>query len=212
MDAIIFDCDGTLSDIEGIVELARMNHQLAPVAKLTEQAMSQTGMTSDIYQQRLDVVQPTREQCQALAQHYYDTRTPGLDALLDWAREQHRAIFVISAGVNPAVSLFAKQLNIPSEQVFAVDLSFDNNGHYQDFDRQSPMTQPAGKRTIVNNIAKSHAHLVYIGDGKNDLEVKDDVDMFIGYGGAFYRPSMASACQYYIREHTLAGVINIINS
>lgn len=41
VDAVISDCDGTLSTIEGIDELARMNDVYAEISQLTQAAMTQ---------------------------------------------------------------------------------------------------------------------------------------------------------------------------
>ncbi|TAK75879.1 MAG: phosphoserine phosphatase, partial [Gammaproteobacteria bacterium] len=51
--AIVFDCDGTLSMIEGIDELAKHNGVSEAVQALTAEAMEKTGLHPDLYRQRL---------------------------------------------------------------------------------------------------------------------------------------------------------------
>lgn len=208
LDAVVFDCDGTLSPLEGIVELARWRGVEAEVSQLTEKAMSVTGMTPKIYQQRLEKVRPSYADCVKLAHRYYDTRTTGIDTVLTTLQEQGIATFILSAGVNPSVSFFADRLKVT--QAFAVDLHFSPSGEYRDYNHHSPMTQGGGKRQIVSLIQQDYSHIAYIGDGQNDLEVSDQVDCFIGYGGAYYRPNIERACQHYIREPSLLPLLQIL--
>ena len=212
MTAVIFDCDGTLSQLEGINELARWNQVIEEVGQLTEQAMGQVGMTPEIYQARLALVQPTRQQLEKLGQDYFDQRVQDLDQTLEKLREQDIEIYVVSAGMNPSVKIFAGLLNIPEANVFAVDLNFDANGSYLDFDHHSPMTKNNGKRAVVEQIKKMHNQIYYIGDGMNDLQVKDLVTIFIGYGGAFYRENIAKAADVYLTDPSMLQLIDVINS
>ncbi len=211
-DAVVFDCDGTLSSLEGIVELAKWNDVESVVAELTEQAMGQTGMTMGVYQQRIDMTRPSLQQCEDLADAYYQQRTPGLDQVLSECRDRSLAVFVISAGVNPSVQSFAKKLGIKAEHVYAVDLQFDEAGHYMDFDRTSPMTASGGKRQVVERIKLDYPSLLYVGDGKNDLDVYDDVAQFVGYGGAYYRSSIESVCEHYITEPSFLPLLPFLKA
>jgi phosphoserine phosphatase len=209
-DAVIFDCDGTLSQLEGIVELARWNNAEQAVDELTHTAMSLTGLTSDIYEKRLALTKPSLSQCETLAKAYYEHRTSGIDEVLETLQAQSIPIFVISAGVNPSVIHFAKKLGIPQAHAYGVDLIFDANGEYLNFDRNSPMTIAGGKRVIVKQIKKEYPRIAYIGDGQNDLDVKNDVSCFVGYGGAYYRAEMDKACEHYIKTKSILGFLDIL--
>src|SRR4051812_47754308 len=71
IDAIIFDCDGTLSHIEGIDELAKENGVGEQGVKLTEEAMGRSGMSPELYEHRLNLVLPTAAQVDTLGQLYF---------------------------------------------------------------------------------------------------------------------------------------------
>ena len=71
LDAIVFDCDGTLSAIEGIDVLADAQGVGAEVKVLTEQAMSKDGITLDLYQKRMELVRPTHKQLMHLGDQYF---------------------------------------------------------------------------------------------------------------------------------------------
>ena len=210
IDAILFDCDGTLSTIEGIDELARKNGVEDIVESLTAAAMGKLGMNPEVYQRRLDLVYPTQEQVLTLGHDYFAHKVPDLIEVIEVLKRFNKSIYIISAGLYPAVRIFAGLLKIPSQNIFAVPLEFDAQGLYLDFDRTSPLIHNDGKRNIVNQLKIQHPEMVYIGDGLNDLTVFDSVTRFIGYGGAFYRENIAAQCQYYISSSSISPVLPLV--
>lgn len=207
IDALLFDCDGTLSHIEGINELARMNGVGETVTKLTELAMGSTGMNPELYQKRLELVRPTQTQVATLGELYFSHKAPDLLQTLKIFQALGKQIYIVSAGLYSAVADFAELLGINIENVFAVGIYFDAEQKYSDFDHQSPLVFENGKRIIAQQLQQRHTHLVHIGDGLSDLETYDLVTRFIGYGGAFNRPKVAQACDFYITTPTMAPLL-----
>lgn len=207
VDAVVFDCDGTLSSIEGIDELARLNGVEGPVARLTAQAMGQSGINPELFHERLSLVSPTATQVDALGQTYLQHQTPGVASVLQALKFLHKKIYIVSAGLAPAVVGFGRLLEVEPADIFAVEIYFDAAGRYRDFDRHSPLIYSDGKRTIVQQLQKHHPRLVYVGDGLNDYAVHDLVTRFVGYGGAFYRENIAKHCQYYISTPSLEPLL-----
>lgn len=210
ISAIMFDCDGTLSTIEGIDELASYNGVSDLVKSITAEAMGSSGLNPTLYQQRLNLVKPHQDQIIALGHEYFAQRTHDIDIIIQTLTRLNKSIYLISAGVNPAVKIFGELLNIPHDNIFAVDISFDSNGQYLDFDRTSPLVHNTGKREIVSKLKTRHEHMIYVGDGLNDVAVIDLVTRFIGYGGAFYRENIAALCEYYIQTSSLAPLLPLI--
>ncbi len=95
LDAIVFDCDGTLSTIEGINELAKNNHVGDTVVALTHKAMSESGMTPEIYAQRLALTKPTRQQVLTVADQYIETLTPDTAALIAILLKLNKSIYIM---------------------------------------------------------------------------------------------------------------------
>lgn len=209
MDAIIFDCDGTLSHIEGIDELAIAKNVSAEVKALTAKAMGTTGLNPDIYAKRLDLVLPTQEQIEALGQKYYEHKAPDIESVIQTFLRLNKKIYIVSAGLYLAIANFATLLKINHENIFAVPIFFDEKGNYQNFDLGSPLVREMGKRTIVEQIKQKHQNIVYVGDGLNDLETYDLVTRFIGYGGAFYRKNIAERCEFYISVPSMAPLLSL---
>jgi len=207
LDAIIFDCDGTLTRLEGINELAAMNGVGAEITALTEKAMGATGLTLALYQQRLDVVRPTLQQLIHLGQLYIQETTPDTQSVIAILQNVQKPIYIVSAGMNPAVQLFAEFLSVPSAHVYAVDLEFDAEGDYQGFDRQSVLTHTGGKRVVIQQILQVHPRALLVGDGINDVEASDVVERFVGYGGVFYRENIAKQSDFYIDSESMAPLL-----
>lgn len=207
VSAIVFDCDSTLSSIEGIDFLAKNNGVGDAVKSLTLDAMGKTGLTRDIYQQRLDLVIPRREQVYALGHQYFAHRSPDIMDVINLFKRLKKEVYLVSSGVNPAVRIFGEMLQIPPENVFAVDLRFDQQGNFLDFERSSPLVSNDGKRTILQQLKNKHENIIHIGDGLNDIVTLDLVTRFIGYGGVAYRKNIAELCKYYINTLSLTPLI-----
>lgn len=210
ISAVIFDCDGTLSTIEGIDTLAEQNGTGESVKALTAEAMGKSGLTPALYQQRLAMVKPTKAQVLELGQTYYEHRVPDSCAVINALLRLKKTIYIVSAGLKPAVTVFANQLQIPEANVFAVDTVYDDKGDYLDFDHHSPLIHNDGKRSIVKQLLLKHHDIIYVGDGMNDLAVYDHVVRFIGYGGIFYRENIANQSDVYIKTESLAPLLPLI--
>lgn len=208
--AVIFDCDGTLSKIEGIDELATNNDVSHIVQGLTQDVMGKSGMRSDIYEKRLQLVNPTHEQIIDLGEKYIQHRISDALDVINLLKSLNKPVYIISAGIFQAVAIFAKWLGIEEDHVYAVNITFDKNGRYLDFDQQSSLINRKGKQTIVNSLNNHHTRLGYIGDGLNDYEVYDLVTRFIGYGGAYYRSNIAELCKFYVKTASLAPILPLL--
>lgn len=207
VSAIVFDCDSTLSSIEGIDFLAKNNGVGDAVKSLTTEAMGNSGLNPDLYQQRLDLVIPRREQVYALGHQYFAHRVPDIGDVINLFKRLNKAVYLVSAGVNPAVKIFGEMLQIPVENVFAVDLRFDQQGNFLDFERSSPLINNDGKRAILQELKAKHQNIIHIGDGLNDVVTLDLVTRFIGYGGVAYRKNIADLCKYYINTLSFSPLI-----
>ena len=80
MKLICFDCDTTLSSIEGIDELARLRgpEAFARVEALTNDAMNGLVRMEDVFGRRMDIVRPGAREVEAVGRRYVgDGRADG---------------------------------------------------------------------------------------------------------------------------------------
>ena len=185
MKLVCFDCDSTLSSIEGIDELARLRgpEVFHAVETLTTDAMNGRIRIEDIFGLRLNVIRPTAADAAAIGRRYLETREPTAQATIETLRARGWTPLIISGGFRQAIRPLADSLGIT--QVEAVDLYFSPDGAYTGFDSAYPSTRSGGKPAIIARLREQHApeRVVMIGDGVSDLETQPFVDLFIGYGG-----------------------------
>lgn len=103
----------------------------------------------------------------------------------------NKVIYLVSAGLYPAIEEFGTLLGIARQNIFAVNIYFDAKGHFIDFDHDSPLVYSDGKKIIAKDLQHKHKNLVHVGDGLNDLVTKDIVTRFIGFGGVVHRENIA---------------------
>lgn len=207
IDAVVFDCDSTLSKVEGIDELARLNGHGEKVLEMTHQAMSHTGVNNSLYSQRLDLVKPTQEQMKILGDLYYQHRTPGAEATIKFLSDLGKKVFIMSAGLLPPVQLFGEQLGIAKSAAYAVDIFFDKDGNYSHYEEDSLLTGMTGKREIIRDLTEFYPRIIHVGDGLNDIESREVAARFIGYGGVTYRENIAKVCDYYVTHPSLLSIL-----
>lgn len=207
INAFFFDCDGTLSLIEGINVLATMNGVAERVHHITARCMGQTGMTPHDYRQRLDYVQPTLQQINELAKQYKQHIAPGAFELIQLLHLLNKKVYIISAGIKTSITIFAQTLRIPASHVLAVDVYFNECGHYQGFDEQSNMTQGNGKTVEISSILEPGEHSLLVGDGVSDWEAQNTVTRFIGFAGLNPKDWVKNHSQFYITNTSFYPII-----
>jgi phosphoserine phosphatase len=203
----LFDCDSTLSRIEGIDEIARGR---ADVLALTKAAMDGTVPLDQVYGRRLELVRPSRADLERVGGRYIAEATEDAAAVVAALHGLGKAVHVVSGGLRPALAPLAERLGIPSDRLHCVDVRFDDGGRYAGFDSASPLARRGGKPEVARRLAGSAGRpAVMIGDGITDLEAAAEVDLFIGYGGVEDRDAVRNASPVFIRCESLAPVLAI---
>ncbi len=205
---VIFDCDSTLSAIEGIEELAAAHRE--EIARLTDLAMQGTVPLEEVYGRRLDLIRPSRAEVERIGALYVERLVPGARETVRELHARGVVVQVLSGGVLPAVRVVAEALGIPTTRVAAVDLHFDATGGYRDFDRASPLARAGGKRAWV----EQHAHALprpslLVGDGATDLEARPAVDCFAAFTGVVHREPVVLGADVTLAGPSLTGVLAI---
>lgn len=207
VEAIAFDFDGTMVAIEGIDELARFKDVYESVRKITQKAMDETGLTAQIYDKRLALIQPSRAHLDILAARYKENFVLDIQDILACLQALDKEIYVISSGLRAPILQACQGLNIPNSHIHAVDIYFHENGQYRDFDHSSPLIHLHGKATVIQDLCKAHQKVIFIGDGINDVLVTKEVTRFIGFGGVSFRENIQKRSSFYIRSASLCSIL-----
>src|ERR1044072_6745346 len=172
---VFFDVDSTLVTIEGIDVLAGGNPE---IAKLTDAAMNGEIPLYQVSAKRLELIRPTREAVEQLAQRYLQSLVEGVEETFRTLNDAGAQIHLVTAGIAQAIHPLASRLGVPSRAVPSVALRFNERGEYDDFDRRSFLTRPGGKDLVVRDVrARTHGKAAFAGDGVSDLETKPAVDL-----------------------------------
>ena len=204
--SVIFDCDSTLSAIEGIDELAHGRRE--EIARLTESAMRGEIALEDVYGRRLDLVRPTRAQIQALGERYVQTLVTDARATVAALLSEGIEVRVMSGGIRQAVLALALALDLGEQAVAAVDVYFDSNGEYTGFDSRSPLARSGGKRTVLERwMPELPRPVMLVGDGATDLEARPPADLFVAFAGVVERLAVIEAADEVVRTPSLAPIL-----
>ena len=197
---IIFDCDSTLSSIEGIDELgrARGSEIFARVEAMTHDAMNGKLAVEAVFGERLRIIQPRTTDVETVGRLYVETVEPTALATLDTLRAAGWTPMILSGGFRNAIRPLADYLGIA--RVEAVDLHFDTAGNYAGFDEAYPTTRSGGKPEIIRALKAElrPARVVMVGDGASDLETTPEVDLFIGFGRYVAREKVKKEAKCFV--------------
>ncbi|RIZ66778.1 MAG: haloacid dehalogenase [Methylococcales bacterium] len=208
-DVICFDCDSTLSKIEGIDELAKSVGLGEQMSKLTDAAMNGELALEAVYEKRLSLIKPNNKNINDLAEQYIAEIVDGVKEVFAVLLAQNKTVHIISGGLRQAILPLAHTLGLPDSHVHAVDIFFNEDGSYLSFDQESPLTRTGGKAVVVEML-KAQGPLVMIGDGKTDLEAQQAGAFVIGFGGVVDRSIVRERADVYINEPSLLKVLEHI--
>ena len=193
--SVVFDCDSTLSAIEGIDELAGEHH--AEIQALTDAAMRGEVPLEEVYGRRLAIVRPGRERIERVGRRYIEALVPGAPEVIRALHEARVLVRVLSGGLRPAVLALTRTLDIRDDDVAAVDILFDADGAYAGFDAGSPLTRAGGKARVLQGWLSALAGpVLMVGDGVTDLEARPPADMFAAFTGVVARERVVAAADF----------------
>ena len=197
---ICFDCDSTLSAIEGIDELARVRGPeiFAQVEAMTNDAMNGKLPVEAVFGRRLEIIQPRRADVVAVGRRYVETVEPTAKETMAALVARGWTPVILSGGFRAAIQPLADFLGI--KRVEAVDLFFQDDGRYRGYAADYPTTRSGGKPAVIAQLKQEFqpARVVMVGDGASDLEAKPAVDGFIGFGRYLAREKVRAGADAFI--------------
>jgi phosphoserine phosphatase len=224
-DQVFFDCDSTLSAIEGVDELARLKGKELRVGLLTQKAMDGDLDLAEVYGKRLKAIRPTRGELAAIEQMYWDQLVPDARSVVTALLYLGKQVFIISGGLAAPVRGFGARLGVAPENIRAVELEFnelsgawwkyydqtaETRQSYLDYET-SPLTVSAGKPDIVRQLAGDKwGRKLFVGDGMSDLHTRDSVDLFVGFGGVARREKVEKGSEVYVITNSLAPILPMV--
>jgi phosphoserine phosphatase len=214
----LFDCDSTLSAIEGIDELPADDDCQQQVAALTEAAMDGETPLEDVYGQRLSILSPTKTDIGKVKTRYKSAAVPDVKAVIAALHHAQTETWIVSGGLLDPVAEFAVWLGVPPDRVRAVATEFDPlagqwwNGDDPTYAAHDAghLTTTSGKADVIRNSVTNTGRKLMVGDGVSDLAAADEVDLFVAYAGVVSRPAVVDNAPVVINSHSMAPVLALI--
>jgi len=208
---VVFDCDSTLVEVEGVDELATRAGVGERVAEMTRSAMEGKIPLEQVYGHRLDIIRPGRADLDWLGRRYCATLVAGARETVAALAAKGSEIHVVSGGLRPAVVDLAGELGLAPDRVHAVDVFFDGVGRYEGFETDSPLARAGGKAEVIQGLHRPGKTTVMIGDGMTDLEAAAGGAVTVGFGGVVIRPFVAEKADHYVAGPSLEPLVNLIS-
>jgi phosphoserine phosphatase len=221
---IFFDCDSTLTAVEGIDALAEASGKGWRIGVLTDAAMSGQVDLEEVYDKRLRSLKPTKGQIQAIRQVYKRNIVPDAAEVITALSHLGHDLYIISGGLAEPVREFGRFLGLPPENIRAVGIEYDRlsgqwwysqeeqpnpSERYMAFD-DAPLTVSHGKAQIVGQLLEgATGRSLLIGDGVSDLLAGPAVDLFVGFGGVIKRERVRQEAPLFISSASMAPLLAI---
>lgn len=224
-DHIFFDCDSTLTTIEGIDVLADYAGKKWRVEVLTKAAMDGELDLGEVYGKRLQAVRPTQDQILSIRQAYKRNIVEDATAVIQTLQSLNHKIYIISGGLEEPVREFGISLGVPKENIRAVGVDYNQlsgkwwetnlphnegeNVKYLTYE-EGALSISDGKAQIVTELlGNQKGRSLLIGDGHSDLLASKAVDLFVGYGGIETRERVAAESPIFIATESLSPLLAI---
>ena len=205
-ERIVFDCDSTLTALEGVDELPSANRE--EIAQLTRDAMEGKLTLEDVYAKRLALIKPSHDDVARVGSRYIEKAMPESRASLAALRSLGKELRIVSGGLHFAVASFGRWLGITDAGVDAVRVSFDSTGRFIGYDEHSPLTRTDGKRDVLAALPPKKTALV--GDGVTDARAKDVVDTFICFTGVVRREEVVAAADVVVEGPSYSQLLLVL--
>jgi phosphoserine phosphatase len=223
-DFVFFDCDSTLSTIEGIDELARQKGKFEEVKRMTDAAMEGEVHLQSVYDRRLELLSPTRAEIRDLEQHYRQTLVPDVVEVIQALKWIGKELFIVSGGLLAAIRPFGEWLGIPPHNIRAVEVCYNLlSGQWWDYQQDrwgerpdveyldpedSPLIESQGKAQVIQELLQGRrGRAMLVGDGISDLVARSAVELMVGFGGVVARQCVVAEADVFIKSNSLAPVL-----
>ena len=209
--AIVFDVDSTLVQIEGLDWLASQKSLGEEMERLTRLSMEGEISFNEAMIAKMNAIAPSFGDLEKLGEAYCNNLSPGVEEVVQALKVLDKEVWILTGNFNPAVGILARHLGIKKKHVICNKVFHSEGGEYTGFDSKGPLSNNGGKAEAIKKVTKnSSVRTVYIGDSVTDLEARDEVDLFVGYGGAVVREKVKKEADIYLGGRDFCELLSFI--
>ncbi len=196
----LISCDSMAELAEFVLKKSKNKEKiLKQFHALSEQAVNGEITPAKAMEQRLQLLQPTREQIKRVVPKLKKKISVSIARNKAYIKKNANNIYVLSYGLKDLVQPVAASLGILPEHVFAIAIEYDKQGNIASIDKQSLLAKPNGKIRQANKLKWKHPLLVF-GNHPSDFELKQEgiADHFFGYTEHKADPAIVEKADYVI--------------
>ncbi|MFV9973084.1 MAG: HAD-IB family phosphatase [Francisella endosymbiont of Hyalomma asiaticum] len=207
MKNIIFDFDSTLIKKESLELILEPILQKSPTKLKEIEYITNVGMQGDInfrdsLEKRLAITSPTRQSIKEFSDKYCpNLLTDGIKELVQNLKNKGFEIWVFSGGLTEIIQPFADYLNIPRQNIFAIEIIWNRDGSFKAFYNfngacDSKLSAFDKAKGLING------EVIAIGDGYTDYQLyeKGYAAKFIAYIEHVERQKVTNLSKYVARN------------
>jgi phosphoserine phosphatase len=215
---VFFDCDSTLTTVEGIDILAESSGKQWRVEVLTQAAMDGDLELQEVYDKRLRALRPTHQQIRDIKRAYKQNVVEDVKETIATLQELEHKVYIISGGLLEPVREFGVYLGVPADHIRAVGVTYNElsgewwvggDEQYMTYD-DGALTVSDGKAEIVQEfLAGKRGRSLLVGDGYSDLLAGSAVNLFTGFGGVTQRSRVSQEAPIYVQSASIAPILAV---
>ncbi|WP_150467695.1 HAD-IB family phosphatase [Francisella sp. SYW-9] len=204
MKNIIFDFDSTLIKKESLELILEPLLKGFPEKLLEIENITNLGMQGDLdfresLERRLAIASPTKQSIRDFADKYCpNLLTQGMSELVDILKHNGYQIWIFSGGLTESIEPFADYLGIARQNIFAVDISWDENDSFVSLDNSNGACDSKLKafekaKDLING------EVIVVGDGYTDYQLYEAgfANKFIAYVEHVQRQKVIEVAKYH---------------
>ncbi len=175
---LILDFDSTIVQVESLDELAKIalhhhpgkENRVEQIVKLTNEGMAGQITFEDSLQQRLAMLDCTKDHVEKLSQSLVNEISPSFLENRGWIQSHADQIQIFSGGFREFIFPVADFFQIPHSHIHANDFIYSDMGFVEGVYTSNPFSRSGGKVEKAKSM-KLKNPIVMVGDGNTDAEM-----------------------------------------
>lgn len=201
----IIDFDSTFTQVEALDELARISLKDHPdreliykkIEDLTNASMEGRLSFTDSLEQRVKLLEATREHLKLLVRHLRKKVSTSFSRNSEFFKNHQDEVLIVSGGFKEFIIPVVTEYHIKKENIYANTFLFDENDKIVGYDRTNPLSQEGGKVKLLKEL-NLQGDIFGIGDGYSDFQLKESgmIKKFFAYTENIERKSVTEKADH----------------
>ena len=176
----IIDFDSTFTKVEAMDELCQIalqnhpekNQRLSQIQSLTDQAMEGNLSFRESLHKRIGILEANKKHLPELIEKLSEKVSESFKRNQTFFDTYKDTILIVSSGFKDFIVPIVKKYGVKSENIYANEFTFDEDGKINGFDKENVLSEDNGKVKLLKKL-NLQGDIYVIGDGYTDYEIKE---------------------------------------